>query len=207
MLALKIFGKLVLGFISVWLLVALIKTVNNFYFNLSDAFWLTFISVWVLAFVTLEILYLWREIKPFPRILKHLRYAPLAVTFFFLTFTAIFDVAMVQHSKYQIRVYVYSSAPSQQDVILHLHNTDRGWCGNGRSATEYWLYADTAAEGFTSSDAAVRARSLRVSLQVYDWLNGVKDGPFPQLIKQAAQDEDPLVREMATDFLKNRKDF
>ena len=205
MLVLKILSKLILGFVSVWLLVALIQTVRGL--SLPGAFWLTFLSVWVVAFITLETLWLWRKSNPFPRILKHLRYAPLAITVFFLTFTAIFDAAMVQHSKYQIRTYVYGNTPPEEEFRLDLHNTDRGWCGNGHSATEYWLYSDTAAEGFSSSDAAVRARSLRMSLQVYDWLNGVRDGAFPKLIEQARQDEDPLVRQMAAEFLKDRKGF
>lgn len=205
MLVLKILGKLILGFVSVFLLIALIQNVRGL--SLPGAFWLIFLSVWVIAFITLETLWLWRESNPFPRALKHLRYAPLAITFFFLTFTAIFDVAMVQHSKYQIRSYVYSNTPPEQEFRLDLHNTDRGWGGNGHSATEYWLYSDTAAEGFSSSDAAVRARSLRMSLQVYDWLNGVRDGAFPKLIEQAAKDEDPFVRQMATEFLQERKGF
>lgn len=115
---------------------------------------------------------------------------------------------MVQYSKYQIRSYVYGNTPLEQEIRLYLHNTDRGWCGNGYSATEYWLYAETAAEGFSSDDPKVRARSVRMSLQTYDWLNGVeKDSPFPKLIRQAANDENPLVQQMANEFLKDRKDF
>jgi hypothetical protein len=86
-----------------------------------------------------------------------------------------------------------------------LHNTDRGWCGNGRAANQYLLYGDTAAEGLSSPDPAVRARSLRVSLQVYDWINGVHDGPITQHIKEAEQDEDPLVRQLAGRFPENMK--
>jgi hypothetical protein len=41
---------------------------------------------------------------------------------------------------------------------------------------------------------------LRVSLQV-SYPSSVYEGPFPQIIKRAAQDEDPLVRELAAKFL------
>jgi hypothetical protein len=200
-MALKILGKLVHCAVSVWLLVALIQLVRGFY--LPGAFWLVFLGVWVIAFVALETVWLWRKSKPFPRTLTHLRYAPLAILLFFLAITIVFDAALVQYSKYQIRAYVYGDTPPEQEITFDLHNTDRGWCGNGRSANQYSLYADTAAEGLSSPDPAVRARSLRVSLQVYDWINGVHDGPVTQHIKQAAQDEDPLVRELATKFLQN----
>jgi hypothetical protein len=200
-MALKILGKLVLCVVSVWLLVTLIQLVRGFY--LPGAFWLVFLGVWVIAFVALETVWLWRKSKPFPRTLTHLRYAPLAIFLFFLAITMVFDAALVQYSKYQIRAYVYGDTPPEQEITFDLHNTDRGWCGNGRSASRYWLYGDTAAEGFSSSDPAVRARSLRVSLQVRYSTNGVNEGPFPQIIKRAAQDQDPLVRELATKFLQD----
>lgn len=199
-MALKILGKLVLCVVSVWLLVTRIHLMRGF--CLPGAFWLLFLGVWVIAFVALETVWLWHKSKPFPHTLTHLRYAPLAIFLFFLAITMVFDAAMVQYSKYQIRAYVYGDTPPEQQVTLDLHNTDRGWCGNGRLANRYWLYGDTAAEGFSSSNPAVRARSLRVSLQV-SYPNSVYEGPFPQIIKQAAQDEDPLVRELATKFLQD----
>jgi hypothetical protein len=199
-MALKILGKLVLCVVSVWLLVALIQLVHGFY--LPGTFWLVFLVVWVIALVTLETMWLWRKSKPFPRALTHLRYAPLATAIFVLIIILTFDAVMVQYSKHQIRDYVYGNTPPTEDVFLDLHNTDRGWCGNGRVANRYWLYGDTAAEGFSSSDPAVRARSLRVSLQVSYHTNGVDEGPFPHLIEQAAYDLDPLVRELATEFLR-----
>jgi|SRR6266850_1358250 len=197
-MVLKILGKLVLCVVSVWLLALLISLVRGFY--LPGAFWLAFLGVWVIALVALETIWLWRKRKPFPRALTHLRYAPLAIFLFFITITMVLDAAMVQYSKYQIRAYVYGDTPPQQQVRLDLHNTDRGWCANGRLASQYWLYGDTAAEGFFSSDPAVRARSLRVSLQV-SYPGSVYEDPFPQIIKRAAQDEDPLVRELAAKFL------
>ncbi len=197
-MALKILGKLVLGFVSVWLLVALIQLVRGFY--LPGTFWLVFLGVWVIALVALETIWLWRKSKPFPRALTHLRYAPLATAIFVLIIILALDAVMVQYSKHQIRAYVYGNTPPTEEVSLDLHNTDRGFCANGRVANQYWLYGDAAAEGFSSSDPAVRARSLRVSLQV-SYPNGVYEGPFPQLIRRAAQDEDPLVRELAAKFL------
>jgi hypothetical protein len=202
-MALKIFGKLVLCVVSVWLLVMLISLVRGFY--LPGVFWLIFLGVWVIALVVLETVWLWRKSKPFPGALTHLRYAPLAIFLFFIAITLIFDAAMVQYSKHQIRAYVYADTPPEQEVTFDLHNTDRGWCVNGRLANQYWLYGDTAAEGFSSSDPAVRARSLRVSFQVSYSSNGVDEGPFPQIIKRAAQDEDPLVRELAAKFLEKRE--
>jgi len=205
MLALKILGKLALGFISGYALILLIQITRGLF--LPDVFWLVVLGFWLVGFIVLEVNLLWRKKNPFPRILKHLRYAPIAVLLLFIPITLAFDAAMIRYSKYKIHTYVFSNTPPEQKVKFELHNDYRGWCGNGYPAQEYWLYADTAAEGFSSSDAAVRARSLRASIELYDWLNGVKEGPFPQLIRQAEQDEDALVREITAEFRKSRPRF
>ena len=206
MLALKILGKIILGSLSFLAFVGIIRSL--FLLPIPAIVWWAILVFWFVALISLEIVWLRHEREPFPRLLAHLRYAPIVIFSLFLFITPIFDAAMVQYSKHQIHSYVYGNTPPEQEFRLDLHNTDRGWCGNGYSATEYWLYAETAAEGFSSSDPKVRARSLRMSLQTYDWLNGVEENtPFPKLIKQAAQDEDPLVRQMATEFLKDRKGF
>ena len=162
MLALKILGKIALGFISGYSLILLIQITRGLF--LPDPFWLTVLGFWIIGFIALEVNLLWRKKNPFPRILKHLRYAPIAVLLLFIPITFTFDAAMISYSKYKIRSYVYSNTPPEQEVKFELHNDYRGWCGNGYSAQEYWLYADTAAEGFSSPDAAVRARSLRASI-------------------------------------------
>jgi hypothetical protein len=187
------------GFVSFWLLFALIPIVDGV-FQLPVAFWLTFLVIWMVAYLGLEALSLWHKI-PLPNTLAHLRYAPLAITLFSLSLITIYDLALVEYSRHQIRAYVYGNTPPNQDVRLALHNTDRGFCGNGRMATLHWLYADTAAEGLSSSDAAVRARALRVSLQVF---YGSLDDRLYGLTKGAEHDEDPLVREMATAFFENK---
>jgi hypothetical protein len=201
MMALRILGRIALGFVSFWLLVFLIQTVRGFY--LPSEFWIAFLSVWSVTLIVLEILSLCNK-KPLPRLLTHLRFAPLAITVSFLVIVVVFDAAMVQYSKHKIRAYVYGSMPADQEIYLQLHNTDRGWCGNGRMATRYWLYGATAAEGFSSPDPAVRARALRVSLQVY-YPHIMGDDPLTPLIKRAAQDRDPLVRELAINYLEPKE--
>lgn len=168
--------------------------------RLSESFWLIVLSSWLVAWIVLEIVTVCRKQNPTPRLLTHLRYAPIAIFLFFLATVIAYDEAMILHSQWKIRNCVYGSTSLECSTALKLHNTDRGWCGNGRSAAIYALYADTAAEGFESSDPAVRARSLSASIEVYDWLNGVRDGPFPELISRASYDPDPLVRKIAADF-------
>src|SRR5712691_712054 len=118
------------GFVSFWLLLFLIRIVDGV-FHLPVAFWLTFVSAWMIAYATLETLSFWHRI-PLPRTLTNLRYAPLAITFFSLSLITIYDAALVQYSLHQIRAYVYTNTPPNQDVRLYLHNTDRGFCGHGR---------------------------------------------------------------------------
>lgn len=195
----KIICKIALAFMSFYSLVVLVE--GLVFWRLRMTAFIALTVIWLVPLVALETFLLWRNKNPFPRLLTHLRFAPLAIMFFSIVVTIAFDAAMVQYSKYQIRDYVYGDAPPENEFRLKLHNTYRGWCGNGYSANEYRLYAETAAEGFSSADPKVRARSLRISIQTYDWLNGVeKDSPFSKLIKQAAQDEDLLVRQMAEDF-------
>ena len=156
---------------------------------------------WLISWIVLELITVWRKKISFPRLLTHLRYGPVVIFIFFVVTVISYDQVKILHSKWMIRQYVYGSASGEVIPFLELHNNHRGWCGNGYSAAIYALYADTAAEGFESSDPAVRARSLRASIGVYDWLNGANDGPFPHLIERARNDPDQLVRSIATDFL------
>lgn len=137
----------------------------------------------------------------FPRLLTHLRYAPLAVLVVALGAIVTYDQGMILRSRFAIRGYVYGAhSPALPMPALNLHNDHRGWCGNGYSAELYALYGDTAAEAFDDADPAVRARSLRASIEVYDWLNGAEDGAFPPLLERAASDPDPLVRRLAAEY-------
>ena len=168
--------------------------------NVSESVQAIAFVFWLATWTVLELLALWRKKKPFPLLLTHLRYAPMAVIAFFLISVTSFYQSMILHSKWKIRQYVYSNASPASPPSLELHNDHRGWCGNGYSAAIYALYADTAAEGFESTDPAVRARSLQASIEVYDWLNGVDDGPFPRLIERASSDPDPTIRKIAAGF-------
>jgi hypothetical protein len=204
MLILKILFKLAIGFLSFRCLAQL--TFILMPWELQETALMAASLIWLVPLTVLEIICLLSNKNPLPKVTTHLRYAPIAVVCFFGAAMIVSDQAMVQYSKYQIRSYVYGHAPGD-DVQLDLHNTDRGWCGNGQSATLYSLYGDTAAEGFASPDSDIRARSTRMSLRVYDWLNGTCGGPFPDLIRQAETDADPFVRGMAQKFLKDRHNF
>jgi hypothetical protein len=157
------------------------------------------LSGWLISWMILEFITILRKKNSFPHLLTYFRYAPVATFIFFLVTVLAYDQVMILHSKSTIRQYVYGSA-SETAPSFKLHNNHRGWCANGYSAAIYALYADAAAEGFESSDPAVRARSLRASIEVYDWLNGVNDGPLPHLIERARNDPDPLVRRVAADL-------
>ena len=166
----------------------------------TSGFWVITLGAWLISWIILEVITSWRKKNFFPRLLTHFRYAPVATFIFFLVTVIAYDQVMILRSKSMIRQYVYGSASPEASPSLELHSNYRGWCGNGYTAAIYDQYADTAAEGFASSDPAIRARSLRASIEVYDGLNGVNDGPFPNLIEQARTDPDPLVRRIADEF-------
>jgi len=168
--------------------------------NIRGSVWVVALCSWLSAWAALEILAFRRRRNSPSRLLTHLRYAPMAVLVIFVAVVLAYDEAMILRSKWEIRQYVYSNQSPETAKSFDLHNNYRGWCGNGYSAAIYDLYADTAAEGFDSPDPAVRARSLRASIEVHDWLNGVSDGPFPKLIERAGNDPDPIVRKIAAEF-------
>ena len=159
--------------------------------------WIVVLTWWLISWIVLELI---SKENSSPRLLTHFRYAPVATFIFFVVTVIAYDQVTILHSKWMIRQYVYGSASPETSPSLELHNPYRGWCGNGVSAAKYAIYADAAAEGFESSDPAVRARSLRASVEVYDSWNGVDYGPFPQLIERADNDPDPLVRRIAAEF-------
>ncbi|HEX8196076.1 MAG TPA: hypothetical protein VF571_07810 [Pyrinomonadaceae bacterium] len=202
MLAFKILGKIVLGLFALYTLILIIRLLS--WASIPEIFWLVFLAVWLIGLAALESIWLWRKRNLFPRLLTHLRYAPFFVFLFSILAVSAFDQGMILYSKHQIRQYVYGNLSPEEKPDFKLHNDYRGWCGNGYLAREYGLYNEVAAEGFESSDAQVRARSLQASIEVYDWMNGVYDGAFPSLIKRAQDDADTLVRKIAEEFREQR---
>ena len=193
--------RIIAGFLSAFALVLLSFTFWRL--PIDAGFWTVFLSGWLISWIVLELI--WHEENSTTRLLTHLRYGPFAIFIFFLVTVFAYDEIMVLHSKWTIRQYVYSGITTDSPS-LELHIGHRGFCGKGSSAIIYDLYADTAAESFQSSDPKVRARALRASIEVYDWLNEVYDGPFSELIEQARSDPDPLVRSIAADFQANGVD-
>ena len=163
--------------------------------------WMIALCCWLISWIVLELITNWGKENSSQRLLTHFRYGPVAILIFFVVTVIAYDEVKILHSKWMIRQYVYSNASPEGSPSLELHTSYRGWCGNGYSASIYALYGDVAAEGFESSDPAVRARSLRASIEVYDWWNGANYGPFPHLIERAFyNDPDPLVRRIAAEY-------
>jgi hypothetical protein len=176
----------------------------------SQRFWYESLSVqirvitatlWMVSWALLEIRSHYRRFtRPAPKLLTHLRYGPIAVLILSFVTIPISDVLMIQHSHWEMIRYVHSDAPVTERPSLKLHNNYRGWCGNGWSASEYWLYGDAAAAYIDDSDPAIRARSLQLSMYVYDWINNPGDGPSIAALKKALADPDPTVRDIAARF-------
>jgi hypothetical protein len=150
------------------------------------------VIMFALAHLGFEISALVGEGFPGRRLLSHFRLGPLAVFAVFLITVPIFDLAMIEVSRYQIRSYVYRSGDSVSKPELRPHNNYRHWCGNGASATEEYLYFNTAAEGIADDDPHVRARSLLATADVRDFLNG-PDPRFREYIKAACRDTNAIV--------------
>ncbi|MEO6391271.1 MAG: hypothetical protein ABIP75_05420 [Pyrinomonadaceae bacterium] len=157
-------------------------------------------GVWLFTWIGLELAAAGKIPPVSSRWLTHLRYGPLAVLFVFVLVAAAYHVSMITHTQWQIRQYVHSGTPTDRDPPLEFYTGYQGWCGNAYPAAIYAYYGETAAEGFESPDPAIRARSLRVTIRVYDWMNGSSSGPYHRIFARALTDPDPGVRKIATDL-------
>ncbi|HEX8146853.1 MAG TPA: hypothetical protein VF591_06715 [Pyrinomonadaceae bacterium] len=155
--------------------------------------------LWVAAWVSLETSARRRSTPQRPRLLSHLRYGPVAVLLLSVFAVVATDEVLIRYSRRQIVRYIRGDAPPRERPSFELHNDDRGWCGNGMAAREYALYGATPAAHYDDPDPAVRARAVRASAYVYDWLNNPGRGPSVEVLTKAKNDPDPLVREVAAE--------
>ena len=171
----------------------------EWYRNVAFAIKTLTACLWMAIWICLEIKANNRYSKQTPRLLTHLRYGPIAVLV--LSFAAIVfsDMVLIQYSRWQITRYIHSSAPLEEPSF-RLHSNYRHWCGNGLIANIYDLYGPAAAAYFDDPDPEVRARSLRASVYVYDWINHPMDGPFVKVLRKARSDPDPIIRKMAAEY-------
>ena len=176
------------------ILYALTEDNFNLWLRYSEVELVVLSSLLIFAFahLCLEIVALVREGYVGRRLLSHFRFGPLAVLAVFLITVPIFDLAMIEVSRYQIRSYVYRSGDSVSDPVNELHSDYRHWCGNGASANRENLYFNTAAEGIADDDPYVRARSLLATADVRDFFNG-PDPRFKEYVKAACLDTNAIV--------------
>lgn len=161
---------------------------------------LTTAALWITTWALLELRNARRLGGLTPKLLTHLRYGPIAIFIFSIATIVASDLLLIQYSRWQLVSWIHSDAPVTESPSLKLHNNYRGWCGNGMSANEYDLYGDTAAAYIDDPDPATRARALRASMYVYDWINQPNDGPSIAALKKATNDPDPMVRDIAAKF-------
>jgi hypothetical protein len=191
--------------------VGIIETPLEIFADLSDelrqqqtAFSTLLFVGWLAVWFLCELAARRRSSASRSRWVSHLRYAPLAIACFSVAFVLLTDGIGIQYSRWQISRYVYGNAsPHDSMPTLELYNDYRGFCGNGMAGHEYWLYGETAAAGLESDDPRVRARALRATASVYDWLNNSRDGRFMEILIEAGRDPDPLVRELAAKYWAN----
>jgi hypothetical protein len=203
----KLLKRTAIGFSSIFFLLLLIPLLARFLDEYKVPVWMVFgsIAFWLFALV-------WFEIKAAScveltrsRLLKNLRFAPLAVFVSAIAVTLVFDQAMILHSQWKIYSYIHSNTPLEVEPELHLYNDHRGFCGNGYSARRSSLYFGVAAKEFNNTNPEVRARALQASIETYDWLNGMKDNVLKEMVNSACQDDDSTVRKIANRFLEERQ--
>lgn len=157
--------------------------------------------LWMATCVFLELRSLRRAGLPTPKLLTHLRYGPIAVLVLSIATILATDHLLIQYSRWELARWIQGAPTGIELQSLKLHNNYRGWCGNGWSANEYYLYGDTAAAYIDDPAPAIRARALQASVYVYDWSNEPSDGPIITALRKATTDSDPMVRDIAAQLL------
>lgn len=201
------------GFFLFHIAATFIRSINHLAYYLTEDsidLWLDFKGVELVVLVTcaltisvyilLEIVGCFKADLSRSNTLKHLRYGPIAVSFLSVLIVTLFDIGMIEYSKYQIRSYVFSMGESIERPELDLHNDYRHWCGNGASARENDLYFTTAISGMDHENPYVRSRSLLMSSRVQDWLNG-GDQRFRDNMLLACKDGNPVVQRTIAELL------
>ncbi len=175
------------------------ETYSSRYSELRLAATLFVTFLWLAVWFHLEMKNRHRVGRP-SKVLTHLRYGPIATMIVGIAAIIAFDALLIQYSRWEIVHYIHSNASLAQQPTFKLHNNYRHWCGNGMAAAEYELYGDVPEPYFDSPDAVTRARALRASMAVYDWINHPADGPSTRVLKRAVNDPDPLVKKIALEF-------
>ncbi|HNB73711.1 MAG TPA: hypothetical protein PLS70_21525 [Acidobacteriota bacterium] len=131
----------------------------------------------------------------YPKLVKHLKTGPTiaCTTFFLAIFGYHFGMIGVCHSR--MLAYIYLSPTNERPEELRLHLVMRIPCGNAAEGLIYSTYGSTAVVGVESSDPSVRARSLRMFLNVYPWSNvcGL-EGESKEMIDRLKLDPAPEVQ-------------
>lgn len=155
---------------------------------------------WLAVYLILETALFFQNNFRFNRLLTHFRYAPFAIIFFSCVIVFVFDLAMIEYSKWEIRNYVFSKSETVVEPDFRLHNNYRHWCGNGAVAQENYLYFETASEGGNDENPYVRSRSLLMSADVQNLFNG-GDERFNRLLAKSCSDSSSVVRDAAEQYL------
>lgn len=158
---------------------------------------------WLAALFLFEIGAAFGKDFKFRRLLTNLRFAPFFILLFAGLIVIAYDLGMIEHSKWKIRNYVYSSSDSIEKPDFKPHVDYRGWCGNGYTARESDLYFDAAAEGLTNENPKVRARAFLMTLEVRDFLNGGDRSKMDEVFRKTCRDADFGVRILAENYLES----
>jgi hypothetical protein len=156
--------------------------------------------LWIISWLTLEILARYRSHGPRSRLLTHLRYGPITILLLSIGAVLITDMALIQYSRWQIVNYIHSDAPPLRRPTFNLHDDYRSFCGNGFAPHRYAVYGSTPAEYLDDPDPGVRARALHASVYLQDrWANPPNSSSL-DLLGIAANDPDWMVRTIAAEY-------
>jgi hypothetical protein len=155
---------------------------------------------WIITHIICEIAAYLSKNFGYKRLLTNLRYAPIVILVFSGIVVLSYDVGMIAYSKQQVRNYIFSDSNSIAEPDFRLHNNYRHWCGNGAIAYENYLYFDAASEGINNTNPYIRARSLLMTREVGNWLNG-GDKKFDNFLANSCRDSNIIVQNVAESIL------
>lgn len=100
----------------------------------------------------------------------------------------------IEYSRYEIHQYIHSQASPWESPNIYLYLPHRVSCGNALNEELEQLYGDIPGQEYNSIDPSVRARALRMSVEIA----GFREQGYipPEISEKAQRDPDPLVQKV-----------
>lgn len=130
-----------------------------------------------------------------PKLRTHLLVGPVTVLVSFLIGTTVWFEVSAWQSSWALQAYIQSGSSHKPSLFFPF----RARCYESIRGIEYAMYGNAAATGYNDPDLQVRARCLKMSLELFDGERADPYGPIVKVLNQAQQDPSPKIQQILVD--------